>query len=166
MKFNTVLVALMVQFAGVLSVSSEIDASAAALVEECGDLGVMEVPEGADPANYRKCADHPLGASRRKYEQSLAPSDLEEFEKRSPAELKGADIFGRAAQACYYDAGLGCSGGYCWKACGSNGQWCWTAANANGDGNWFKCSTYTQCNTGMACGSVGYQCANYILDLH
>lgn len=28
--------------------------------EECGDLGVMPVPEGEDPSKYRKCLRHPL----------------------------------------------------------------------------------------------------------
>ncbi|KAM0332580.1 hypothetical protein ACHAQA_002864 [Verticillium albo-atrum] len=28
--------------------------------EECGELGVMEVPPGEDPSKYRRCNDHPV----------------------------------------------------------------------------------------------------------
>jgi hypothetical protein len=64
---------------------------------------------------------YPLG---RIYEASLAPPEVAvmERQKRTPANLKGGDIFKRKEQACYYDSGLGCSGNYCWKACGSPGD--------------------------------------------
>jgi hypothetical protein len=84
----------------------------------------MEVPEGADPSKYRKCAAHPLGDDRRIYETSLAPPDvaLLEKQKRSAIQMRGVDIFKRKEQACYYDAGLGCTRNYCWKACGNSGD--------------------------------------------
>lgn len=36
-------------------------ASAISAEEECGDLGVMPVPPGEDPSQYRKCFEHPNG---------------------------------------------------------------------------------------------------------
>jgi hypothetical protein len=65
MRFTLSLLALALQVTGVLSASTDAAAAAhAALVEECGDLGVMTVPSGADPSAYRKCAGHPLGDDR------------------------------------------------------------------------------------------------------
>ena len=153
MKITIALLAVTLQVTGVLSVAAPVDA---ALVEECGDLGVLEVPEGADASEYRKCANHPLGENPRKYWQSLAPIDAE-FVKRdalaNPVDLKGANIFDRAAQACYYQAGLGCSGGYCWKACATpgDGKWCWTAGG-DGGGPWLTCGSYSDCSSGSSCG--------------
>lgn len=108
MKFNVGLLAVALQITRALSVTAlEVD-----LAADCGDLSVMTVPEGADPSTVRKCADHPLGNDRKKYEQSLPLAD-QEFQKRdaTPAQLKGADIFGRAEQACYCEAGLGITAG-------------------------------------------------------
>lgn len=34
------------------------------LVEQCGDLDVMKVPDGFDPAGVRRCAEHPLAFAR------------------------------------------------------------------------------------------------------
>jgi hypothetical protein len=94
-----------------------------------------------------------------------------EKQKRTPANLKGGDIFKRKEQACYYDAGLGCSGNYCWKACGAAGEgtycpsetfqrafadvglgkWCWTA-QGDGGGAWNQCTKYSDCDGNAACG--------------
>lgn len=96
----------------------------AALTLECGDLGVMQIPEGADPAAYRKCANHPLGDSKSKFPpHSVDPSDMKK--RANSAQLKGAEIFSRAKQACEWNSRGGCSGRYCWKACGNAGEWCW-----------------------------------------
>ncbi len=145
MKFLTAAIAL--QIFSVVSARSA--AEYAALVQECGDLGVMEVPEGADPSQYRHCEAHPLGTDRRKYkEQSLAPVD----EKRSNAgNIKAADIFGRKEQACWWESSFGCTGRYCWKSCGKPGEWCWTAAG-DGGGKWLECRNWSDCNTKQNCG--------------
>lgn len=153
MKFNIGLIAIALQVAGVLSIAAP-DAAAAA---ECGPLGVMTVADGADPSQVRRCVDHPIGKRRDHVWQSLAPPEY--LEERSLADLKGRDIFASKEQECYYDAGLGCSGGYCWRACGNkpgNGKWCWTAAG-DGTGNWLTCIGYIQCNPHAACGK-GNQC--------
>ena len=163
MKLNIGVVAIPIYFAGAYAVAVR-DADAAT---ECGDLGVMTVdpntlPEGMKTIDVRKCADHPIGKNREGVWQSLAP--IEEFEKRelsSPADIKRASLLApRAEQACYYNAGLGCSGGYCWKACGQpgDGKWCWTAAG-DGSGNWLTCKTYNDCNGNAACGK-GIGCSS------
>ena len=181
MKFAFSLLALALRASAVLA-SAAPDANAealserASLIEECGELGVrsffhspeslpektntlsqvMTVPEGADPSKYRKCADHPLGENRRLYETSYGTPDASLVSRAfsSPDKIRGAaDIFARKEQACYYDAGLGCSGNYCWKACGNpgDGKWCWTAAG-DGGGAWLQCATFNDCKQDAACG--------------
>lgn len=157
MKFNiAIITAIALQITGVISMAAPEAVADAAIVAECGALGVMSVTDGANPDDVRKCADHPIGAQRNRVWQSLAPAEF--LEKRTPADLKGGDIFARKEQACYYDAGLGCSGGYCWKACGSpgDGKWCWTAGG-DGSGAWLTCKTYNDCNPGSSCGK-GFGC--------
>ena len=100
------LLAVILQITGVVSVANPVaNPVDAALAEEYSNLGVMVVPEGVNASEYRKCVDHPLGESPRKYWQSLAPVD-EEYVKRdalaSPVNLKSSNIFDRAVQVCYY----------------------------------------------------------------
>jgi hypothetical protein len=70
MRFTIPLLALALQAASGLSNSTAADAADAAaaahaaLVEECGNLGVMVIPSGADPSAYRKCDAHPLRSDR------------------------------------------------------------------------------------------------------
>ncbi|KAF2679375.1 hypothetical protein K458DRAFT_314759 [Lentithecium fluviatile CBS 122367] len=126
MEFNIGLLVFALHVTGVLSVAAP-DAAYAALAAECGDLGVMEIPDGAPASEYRRCKKHPLGNDKSIYETSLAPSE-EGLERRAadPRQLKGSKVFGRAAQRCYYDTGLGCSGGSCWQVRRSlgDGKWC------------------------------------------
>ncbi|KAK2002766.1 hypothetical protein LX36DRAFT_687969 [Colletotrichum falcatum] len=113
------------------------DARVAAI---CGDLGVLtfedgKLPDGVSPGDVRMCAGHPNGQVR-----VLDP-------------LQGAS-------ACYYTAPYGCSGGYCWKACGEtigDGRWCWTAGDG-GIGPWSKCSTYVDCGTNPSTQACGVGC--------
>ncbi|UPX19194.1 uncharacterized protein EKO05_0009463 [Ascochyta rabiei] len=138
MKLTIGFLALAFQAAGVLSARTAEEH--AALVEECGDLGVLEIPEGADPSLYRHCAEHPIGAERQWEDASLAP---EANKPRSDvANMKGAELF---ARACYSGAPYGCDKGYCWKICGDGGQWCWTALG-DGGGAWRTCSVWSQCS--------------------
>lgn len=142
MRFTIGLVALAFQAVGVLSLRSE--AELAALVEECGDLGVAAIPEGADPSHYRHCANHPLGEHIEWDDNDLAPMEVNK-PRRDVAAMKGSEIF---ARACYDKAPYGCDRGYCWKTCGSPGEWCWTALGNDGRGDWRKCAAYTDCSGG------------------
>ena len=147
MKLTLSILVLALQATKTLAAGTTIEPTA--LAEECGDLGVLQIPPGTDPTLYRHCAGHPLGSNRREHaDQSLAPAE----QKRSNAgNIKAADIFGRKEQACYWDAALGCSGGYCWKACGNPGEWCWTAAG-DGGGDWLQCRSYNDCSSSANCG--------------
>lgn len=145
-----------------------------ALEEECGDLGMMPVPEGADPSLYRHCLRHPNGhnidikdlsagdsaSARKPSGGTLLPAGPLQhlFTKRDDAP---SEIFKRS---CWYGASYGCSRGsgsrtFCWSRCGSNwdyGFWCWTAANY-GSGRWLDCTLDSQCNPdipGVACGGA------------
>lgn len=154
MKLTPILVTAILQATSVLSAATgdiaATDPSPLTLAEECGDLGVMEIPTGADPTLYRHCESHPLGPNRRIYTNTDL-LDPDTVPIPDPAALKGADIFGRAAQACTWDASIGCTNGYCWKKCGNPGQWCWTAYN-KGTGDWARCQRATDCNSKESCG--------------
>ncbi|RAK75437.1 uncharacterized protein BO72DRAFT_382505 [Aspergillus fijiensis CBS 313.89] len=147
-------------------------------IVECGDLDVMTVdpadlPAGVAPSDVRKCLDHPLGRNRHVKGASLAPLDAVDVAfwqnstvdtvtgtGSSPVEARSDGLDGLEAlekRSCYKDAPYGCSGGYCWKACGNTnkGEWCWTAAKA-GLGAWIKCSKWQDCGTATyACGRGG-----------
>ncbi|KAF9534046.1 hypothetical protein CPB83DRAFT_728072, partial [Crepidotus variabilis] len=56
----------------------------------------------------------------------------------------------RAAEGCWYDSQIGCTGGYCWKVCGNNGEWCWTANNG-GVGSLISCSNWQDCSFSAPC---------------
>jgi len=140
---------------------------------ECGSLGVMVVPAGADPANvspntlsgpsslqtnrinqYRKCRDHPSGHNLP--EPVVKPlSERELSESYSAATPLDARFVKRA---CWFGRSIGCSkDGWCFKRCGSPlsaGKWCWTASK-QGNGPWAKCSVDSQCNvTELDCGGA------------
>lgn len=119
MKFTPVF------FAGLAAAARLSQADAEAY---CGDLGVMPVPEGANPDNVRTCLEHPLGS----------PKTPQILEKRD----------------CWYGKKSGCSKGYCWKTCGQGGQWCWTA-QGDGSGPWVTCGSDGDCNESQSCGGGG-----------
>ncbi|KAF4216836.1 hypothetical protein CNMCM8980_007331 [Aspergillus fumigatiaffinis] len=127
--------------------------------EECGSLGVMmydpdALPEGATAADVRKCDGHPLGRHRPTEGASLAPWDAAlELAPQSGA----AGLETRAKNACYLDAPYGCSGGFCWKACGNTdrGEWCWTAT-LGGTGSYIACKRWQDC------GTFSYACSHGI----
>ncbi|KAL4901519.1 hypothetical protein BDW74DRAFT_84033 [Aspergillus multicolor] len=146
----------------------------AARIVECGDLDVMRVsaadlPAGVSPIDVRKCLDHPLGRNRHVKGASLAPLNAVEpsffnngtVNTGTDTDTSPADLEARSSalqeRACYKDAPYGCSGGYCWKACGNTdkGEWCWTA-NKAGLGSWITCSKWQDCGTATyACGRGG-----------
>jgi len=141
-------------------------------VEECGDLGIMPIPDGADPSLYRKCLLHPLGninPTKDDEGSNIAPSipDLEGkvwpqeqdelMEAISRLEDSPNNVL--AIRSCWYTSWYGCKDGYCWSRCGCcpelTGYWCWTAAD-RGRGPWLRCSRNDQCNPFLsetiACG--------------
>ncbi|KAK3210420.1 hypothetical protein GRF29_44g2747582 [Pseudopithomyces chartarum] len=133
---------------------------------ECAGLGgvlriaASDLPEGVSLSDVRKCVEHPVKTSRDKANWSIPPL-LESFTDTAPdtnATSPRAEVVAQAAQACYYEAKYGCSGGYCWKHCGSkndDGKWCWTAKKA-GLGDWYTCNTWSDCGTTTyACGVAG-----------
>jgi hypothetical protein len=139
-------------------------------VVECGNLDVMtidpvDLPAGVALSDVRKCLDHPLGRNRHVKGASLAPLDAVDASfynsavdtGTSPVEPRSDSLGVFEERACYKDAPYGCSGGYCWKACGNinKGEWCWTAKKA-GLGAWIKCSKWQDCGiTTYACGRGG-----------
>lgn len=145
MKVTISIIAILLQARNTLS------ATTAELAEECGALGIMEIPADASLADYRHCNSHPLGPDRRIYANQDLALGIDPSPKRDLGAVKAAGIFGRAAQACWWDAPLGCTNGYCWKSCGKAGEWCWTAYN-NGVGDWARCERAEDCNSEEACG--------------
>lgn len=128
----------------------------AALIEECGKLGVMEVPEGVPESDVRHCAEHPLGRD----------VDFGNDYKRGPTSVHNrhaADIFPKDALKCYWgDKPWGCMGGKCFKKCGARGNWGWTAQGA-GYGDWDRCKYDTDCGWNFhcsmgTCGACGCSC--------
>jgi hypothetical protein len=114
---------------------------------DCGLLGEMKLPEvlpaGVDlnPENIRKCAEHPL---------LLIPSELKDERESNAASINASTSLTK--RDCEFGSPFGCSkNGFCWKVCDSAGGWCWTAKNG-GIGAWETCTSFNECNTGMACG--------------
>ncbi|KAH7401953.1 hypothetical protein DE146DRAFT_787696 [Phaeosphaeria sp. MPI-PUGE-AT-0046c] len=148
----------------------------AALEAECGDLGVMEVPEGAgvDQSKVRHCAGHPNGRSRFPDINGNSPSGWDAYiasvEDTNPADNINVDdrrdpppassgagtpkqLFGRGTAVCMTGQyNYGCNhGGYCWRVCGGEGDykpWCWLAWSGSGWGNgpWMRCKRIDDCN--------------------
>ncbi|KAJ7155182.1 hypothetical protein C8R46DRAFT_960348 [Mycena filopes] len=144
MKFSTATFIGLVATALSQTVAARVNTTA----EECGALGVLEVPEtlpeGVDPTNIRKCAGHPLELNG------------------TSANRDGFRDTGLTARSCVTSGPtVGCSVvngvGYCWKVCGTGGQWCWTASNG-GFGGWDTCITASNCGTDnnqYGCGAGG-----------
>lgn len=146
-------------------------------VDECGDLGVMPIPDGADPSHYRKCLLHPAGnfnphehmvETDRPREADIAeleskgwPQEQDELvEAISKWESSPNNVFASKRMACWYDSYWGCSrDGWCWSSCGCcpdlEGYWCWLAGDY-GRGPWLRCTRNDQCNPtlspAMMCG--------------
>ncbi|KAH6665723.1 hypothetical protein B0J14DRAFT_521661 [Halenospora varia] len=154
MKFNTSLLLLAAQFSGILAVA------VSSRAEECGDLGVMDISSidlasaGLEAEEVRACEAHPMGDSRVRGDQDWEPLTDEQLTANNQTLTPLPD----EDSSCYYKAGSGCSGGYCWKACGTagDGKWCWLAYKG-GYGDWQKCSKYTDCGgvtTGCGAGCI------------
>ncbi|KAJ9482139.1 hypothetical protein VN97_g11303 [Penicillium thymicola] len=131
-------------------------------VVECGDLDVMTVdpadlPAGVAPSDGASLA--PLDAVDASFYNSTVDTDT------SPVEARSGGLSALQERACYKDAPYGCSGGYCWKACGNTnkGEWCWTAAKA-GLGACIKCSKWQDCGTAtlMAVQSINQSSINLL----
>ncbi|OAL06722.1 hypothetical protein IQ06DRAFT_263048 [Phaeosphaeriaceae sp. SRC1lsM3a] len=170
MKFTTVcLIGLKV--VGVLSAALEPNLAAgldrdvpenrAALEAECGDLGVLEVPEGMDASHVRHCAGHPNGRNDwvanidTVTDDTITTNDNTKNadDKRDPfpgisSASTPSKIFGRAAQKCWNGAEkYGCSkNGWCWSNCIRGRMWCWMSHD-NGWGKWMKCSKKEDCGS-------------------
>jgi hypothetical protein len=121
----------------------------AAIAEHCGVLGVMEVPEGADPTGYRLCAEHPASPNIHSANPAVAVRD-----GLAPV---------RAAALCTDQKGNFCSSkNWCWKSCGNGWgpgkkdyyQWCWLASN-HGSGEYWKCTDHVQCEDSVGNGWAG-----------
>ncbi|KAL1613955.1 hypothetical protein SLS54_010165 [Diplodia seriata] len=147
MKLNIRIMYAMTIFTPVFSAAIS-DAAA-----ECGSLGVMSLdnlPEGVDPADVRKCADHPLGSDPSMGESSVAP--VVDESDGIAADANNDTSPNLQARACWFGAArYGCTDGYCWKTCGSGGKWCWTAKKG-GIGEWYTCGNYRDCKEKWACG--------------
>ncbi|KAH7126592.1 hypothetical protein B0J11DRAFT_432271, partial [Dendryphion nanum] len=123
------------------------------IADECGSLGVMEVPRGENATEYRKCRDHPLASKQspevvpKRSVGSTSPANT--FERRRRADIE--------KRACWHGASFGCSDNWCWSICDhyTTGKWCWLAVN-DGKGAWAKCSAANQCDPlqirGLKCG--------------
>ena len=147
----------------------------AALIEECGDLGVLDVPEGQPESEIRHCKEHPrwrdptfvpdFAALAEKEAKLTAESRRGKRGHTSSTQDAAANIFGRDALACSYGSDqYGCTDGSCWRVCGSRGSWCWLTVGT-GNGPWLKCSIASQCawEIGVcsegSCGSCGCGCS-------
>lgn len=133
------ILAALLQAAQVLAEAAPMNATA-----ECGVLGVMDVPEGADPSEYRQCAEHPV---------ALLTGDPSQHHETGT---------GLSRRECWHGRAAGCSKtGWCYKRCcsGAYGAWCWTAKGSNGKGDWLSCNRDSDCTVKQACGrSNGGSC--------
>jgi hypothetical protein len=146
-----------------------------AVIEECGELGVMEwnqadLPEGTDISTLRKCKKHPseLGITSPQYNATIEESDLTSAAKRgeliaTDAELekRGQCTTGGRGHGLDYD--YGCDNGWCWRNCdgpfwqtGERKTWCWLAYES-GAGGWTPCGRWQDCewsynNKAAKCG--------------
>jgi hypothetical protein len=143
----------------------------AALIEECGDLGALDVPEGLSESEIRHCKERP-----RWRDPTFVPNfaALAEEEAKLAAESRhgkrghtsstqdaAANFFGRDARACWYGSDqYGRTDGSCWRVCGSRGSWCWLTVGT-GNGPWLNCPIASQCASGIgvcseaSCDSCG-----------
>lgn len=130
----------------------------AALEEECGPLGVLDVPDGALESEVRHCRDHPLSL---KYPQLLRdhvhPS---EWPMEAEKETKGRKHLAHDPDFLPDPSGslqFGCEKGTCWRVCDSPRGWCWVALNAQ-DGPWVECSVDGQCGRDIGTVCSGEDC--------
>ncbi|KAJ2990935.1 hypothetical protein NUW58_g2715 [Xylaria curta] len=123
MRFLSFIQLLVISASGALSESSDVEGC---VVGERMDVNISALPEGIDPNNIRKCAEHPLSGL-------VEPMD---------------------ERACHWGDPAGCTRGYCWKSCGlpNSGNWCWTATH-DGWGDWIRCNANSDCRTSYACGT-------------
>jgi hypothetical protein len=141
----------------------------AELEAECGRLGVMEVPEGAEENTIRHCLEHPRFGDSTFHP---VPARVSDQERLNAAELRGSsgadeavnELFSKKTSACLKGSRqFGCKDGTCWRACGSSGNWAWLTAKY-GVGPWLKCSIDAQCDYGIGvssgegCESCGCDC--------
>ncbi|KAF7373480.1 Protein kinase domain protein [Mycena sanguinolenta] len=146
MKFSTSFIALVAAMLSQTAAATSIDTTA---TDECGALGVMQIPDvlpdGVSRTDFRKCASHPfeVNGTRINHDGTLG-------------------LVARAADTCETASPYGCTVsngvGYCWKVCGSGGQWCWTASNY-GAGPWDTCNTFKDCGIDNAAFGCGVGCS-------
>jgi hypothetical protein len=133
----------------------------AALIEECGDRGVLDVPEGKLESETRHCAgfsgdnESPFPVGRYARES-----------RASTADGAATEIFGRAARQCWHGKSFGCTKKdgekRCWRKCGKGGEWCWLTV-ASSTGPWALCDNDDQCKSSIlvcssGCSSCGCGC--------
>ncbi|KAF9877391.1 hypothetical protein CkaCkLH20_05091 [Colletotrichum karsti] len=166
MKFGTILALLFATpiLAGV---------APATAADECGALGVMTYTaagdtKGVDPAQIRKCLEHPLGANPRP-EGTIPRPEASSADGGGGRNMNATDTaehwwwhkHGYGWKSCWdVDPGeYGCSRGYCYKACDGDGRWCWTARN-QGYGSWKTCDAKADCRevADVACGKKCRAC--------
>jgi len=145
----------------VLQMTTVISAPTEDAAAECGDLGVMSIPNrllaGVNPAEVRKCLEHPLAHSEPSpYPPQPPPTradlwatvavdlSIESGPESSVVVARAEVTADLVPRACFFGDQYGCSGGYCWKRCGLQGEWCWLAYNA-GYGAWTKCFRAADC---------------------
>jgi hypothetical protein len=122
---------VLLQAASLASALSRADVTQAEAEALCGDLGVMEVPEGVDASTVRACKEHP----------TFTGSPNPALEKRK----------------CWYGQAVGCDrGGWCYRTCdnGGTGAWCWTTKGGP-LGEWKSCGRDSDCSREDSCGGGG-----------
>lgn len=119
----------------------------------CGDLGVMPIPQGADPNTVRTCLEHPLHGLDLSAEME---ADVQE-RSNEVARRRSDPMDSLEKRSCWYGKPVGCTRGYCWKSCGvpGTGLWCWTAKKDDGSGPWETCKGDGDCSGSMTCGGGG-----------
>lgn len=127
---------LLLQAAAIVNALSRADVTQLEAESLCGDLGVMEVPEGIDPSTVRVCREHPDGIS-------------------SPEVESSADVLQK--RKCWRGRAVGCSKkGWCYRSCdnGGNGAWCWTTKGSP-YGDWKGCRSHGDCSRDDPCSGGG-----------
>jgi hypothetical protein len=110
----------------------------ASLVKECGDLGVLDVPEGQSESETRHCLEHPG--------RDATPISIGRRGRTTVTDSESAEVFALAARECAYtDAPKCAKNGYCWKNCGTSGNWCWMTYKSP-TGPWLSCEADRDCN--------------------
>jgi hypothetical protein len=102
----------------------------AALQAECGNLGVLAVPEGANPVDVRHCAAHPNGGggcgvvsvstSAEIKESGKCDIEIRDVESDCSAAATPEKLFKRDEQCKFSGPPYGCSNHWCWRECKSS----------------------------------------------